>query len=70
MAIQGAEPGLLSSPPPPMPAPSPPSPSLLRLKRVSVFVDVEGDSSPREFGAGDSEIGGIVFAFGEVLGAP
>lgn len=71
IAIQGVELGLLPLPPPPPPTPSsspPPLPDPLRLKRASAFVDVEGDGSPGGVGVGGSELGGMAFVFGYVLG--
>ena len=63
-AIQGVEVGLFPPPPPPPPLPDP-----RRITRVSVFVDL-GYSSRRvvdAVAAGESEIGAIVFVFGDVL---
>jgi hypothetical protein len=69
IAIQGVELGLLPPPPPPPPTPSsPPLPDPLRLKRASAFVGVEGDGSPDGVEVGGSELGGMAFVFGYVLG--
>jgi hypothetical protein len=65
-AIRGVEVVLFPPPPPPPPLLDPRG-----VKWASVFIDLDGDNSWRvveAVAAGESEIGDIVFVFGDALG--